>query len=204
MNKKFIYISFPLLFITYFAFPQKAIIKTVQQFQDEIDSVGLSFTMPSGYHLVPIKTNTEIRYAFAIKNDKEDFEIRYSYWSLKPLMKEYEKCKLDTGCKMDNPDRTYRLRAEEHIKKLTDGQPQAMMKFDETQLMIDFNADKGAFCFYSINNDFGKGYSIAQSVVLHKDGVADIIVTLLSNDRVRHEVLFNSIFNALKFKPAEK
>jgi hypothetical protein len=199
MNRKIIYIITLLLFSTDL-FAQKSIIKTAEQFQQEIDSLGLTFKMPDNYHLVPIKTNTEMWYGFAIKHNTEDFEVRYSYWSLKPLFEAYNKCKLDTSCKMENPDRTYRLRAEENIMKITNGKSQMMAKFPELELKNTFNADKGAFCFFSINNDFGKGYTVAQAMVLHKDGVADVIVTFLSNDRARHEELLNGPFEALKFK----
>ena len=37
-------------------------------------------------------------------------------------------------------------------------------------------------------------------VYLHKDNVADVIITYMSNDKARHSELMNGPFHALKFK----
>jgi hypothetical protein len=176
-------------------------LKSPEAFQNEVDAVGLVFTMPAGYHAVPVNPNTELWYAFAIKHNTEDFEIRYSYWPLKEEMEKYRKCKLDTGCTMSDPNRTYRLRLEEQLLKLTKGEPQMMSKFPSEAVIKEFNGDEGGFTFFKINNAFGRGYSIAQTVVLHKDDVADLVITYLSNNRAKHDELMGAPFNALIFKP---
>lgn len=64
----------------------------------------------------------------------------------------------------------------------------------------EFNADDGGSSFFRFNCEFGKNYKYGQMVYLHKDNVADVIITYMSNDASTHSDLMMESFHALKFK----
>ena len=182
-------------------FDDKGKIVKVEVFKKMIDTIGLTFDMPEGYKETYVKENGDLYYAFAIKNTKEDFEVRYSIWSLKPDFEEYRKCKLDsTHCVMVNPNNNYQGRAEANVLNMTAGQNANIGAFPSGAVKEEFNADAGGSSFFVLNCEFGKGYKYGHMVYLHKDGIADVIITYLDNDKSKHSELMDVPFHSLKFK----
>ena len=174
------------------------IIKVIE-FQKYVDSIGLKFTMPSEYKETHVKENKDLWYNFAIKNINEDFEIRYTVWSLKSTIKEYEKCKLDTNCLMVSPNLIYKGRIHSNVLNMTGGQEIAIGAFPPLALKKEFNADNAGSSFFQFNCNFGKGYKYGQMIYLHKDNVADVIITFMSNDKSKHSDLMGKAFHTLTF-----
>lgn len=175
---------------------------SLAEFKQLIDSIGLTFTMPPGYTETLVKENRDLYYCFAIKNDTADFEVRYSIWSLKPDIAEYKRIKADTASKviMVNPNLYYRGRAEANVMNMTGGQSLRIADFPKAAVKTEFNCEIGGSCFFDLNCGFGKGYKYGQMIFLHKEDVADVIITYLSNNRETHSALMMIPFHSLVFK----
>lgn len=170
------------------------------EFREYVDTIGLNFTMPDGFKETIVKENRDLWYSFAIKNEKEDFEVRFTVWPLKSTIEEYEKCKLDTNCFMVNPNRIYMGRIQANVLNMTGGEHSSSDPFPAKAVKEEFNADAGGSSFFEFNCTFGEGYKYGQMVYLHKDDVADVIITYMSNDKTKHSDLMFSAFYALTFK----
>lgn len=178
----------------------KGKIVTVKEFVAEMDSTGLVFTMPSGYEATYVKENGDLWYGFAIKNKTADFEVRYTVWPLQDAFAEYERCKADTNCFMVNPNNFYSGRIQANVLNMTGGADADIGEFPKAAVMKEFNADAGGSSFFQFQCEFGTGYKYGQMVYLHKDNVADVIITYMSNDKSTHSELMDTPFHALKFK----
>lgn len=183
---------------TFFSKPGKTV--KVEEFKKSIDSIGLQFSMPPDYKETRVVDNPDIWYSFAIKNQKEDFEIRYSIWSLKPTLAEFEKCKLDSNCTMISPNALYKGRIQANVLNMTGGANPNIGAFPTQAVKKEFNADAGGSSFFEFNCAFGKGYKYGQMVYLHKDNIADVIITYMSNNKKKHPQLMEKAFHALRFK----
>lgn len=170
------------------------------EFQKFADTIGLRFTMPEDYTETYVKENGDLWYAFAIKDKQADFEVRYTIWSLKPTLAEYEACKLDTNCLMVSPNVIYKGRIQANVLNMTGGLDRNIGPFPPQAVKTEFNADAGGSSFFEFNCGFGTGYKYGQMVYLHKDNVADVIVTYMSNDKTTHSDLMMKSFHSLRFK----
>ena len=153
-----------------------------------------------GYEVADVKENGDLWYGFAIKNKSADFEVRYTVWPLKDAMTEYERCKADTNCFMVNPNNFYSGRIQANVLNMTGGQDWDIGAFPTKAVMSEFNADAGGSSFFEFHCSFGEGYKYGQMVYLHKDNVADVIITYMSNDKSTHSELMDAPFHALTFK----
>lgn len=167
-----------------------------------IKPMGLRFTMPDGYKEAKVMENRDLYYAFAMKDKKADFEVRYSIWSLQPAIAEYEACQRDTHCLMVPPNNLYKGRIQANVLNMTRGQGADIGAFRPEAVQKEFHADAGGASFFELNCEFGKGYRYGQMVFLHKDDVADVIITFLSNDKSTHTDLMMKPFYALTFQPS--
>ncbi len=172
----------------------------VDEFQKYIDTIGLKFIMPPDCKETYVKENKDLWFSFAIKDKKADFEVRYTVWSLKSTVMEYEKCKLDTNCLMVSPNAIYKGRIQSNVLNMTGGQNYDIGAFPPQAVKKEFNADNGGSSFFEFNCGFGTGYKYGQMVYLHKDNVADVIITFMSNDKSTHSDLMDKSFHALTFK----
>jgi hypothetical protein len=204
MKIKFLPLILLLFVITSFkpkVVAEKDKVVTLAEFNAMIDSIGLSFTMPPDYKETIVKENHDLFYNFAIKNTKEDFEVRYSVWSLKPTIEEYKKCKLDSAhCTMIDPNKIYSGRAMSNVLNMTAGATMDVGTFPPSAVKKEFNGDNGGSAFFEFKCEFGKGYKYGQMIVLHKDNVADVIITYLSNNKEKHPELMMVPFHSLVFK----
>lgn len=194
-----------ILFIAFIAtsfsiFKDKGVIVKSKKFIKYVDTIGLNFEMPNGYEETYVKENKDLWYSFAIKDKSADFEIRYTVWSLKPSLEEFKKCKQDTNCLMVNPNVIYKGRIQSNVLNMTGGQDINIGPFPSKAVKTEFNADAGGSSFFKFQCNFGTGYKYGQMVYLHKDNVADVIITFMSNDKEKHSLLMEKSFHSLKFK----
>ena len=178
----------------------KGTIVKADEFQKYVDTIGLKFTLPTDYEETFVKENNDLWYSFAIKDTKADFEVRYTVWSLKPTIAEFEKCKLDSNCFMVNPNVIYKGLIQSNVLNMTGGQDWDIGAFPPQAVKKEFNADNGGSSFFEFNCGFGTGYKYGQMVYLHKDNVADVIITFMSNNKSKHSDLMDKAFHALTFK----
>jgi hypothetical protein len=201
MKIKFIGLFIVTIIATAFTLPEdKGKIVKVEEFKKHIDSIGLKFEMPAAYKETYVKKNKDLLYNFAIKDKEADFEVRYTVWSLKPTIEEYKKCKLDTNCLMVSPNLIYKGRIQSNVLNMTSGQNWDIGAFSPKSVKNEFNADNGGSSFFEFHCEFGTGYKYGQMVYLHKDNVADVIITFMSNDKTKHSVLMDKSFHSLTFK----
>ncbi len=172
----------------------------VDEFQKFIDTMGLAFEMPSDYKETFVKENEDLWYGFAIKDMTADFEVRYTVWSLESAIEEFEKCKLDSNCLMVSPNEIYKGIIHANVLNMTGGQDYEIGSFPTEAVKKEFNADAGGSSFFEFNSGFGSGYKYGQMVYLHKDNIADVIITYMSNDKSSHSILMDKPFHALRFK----
>lgn len=172
----------------------------VSEFQKYVDTIGLKFIMPPDYKETYVKENKDLWYGLAIKDKNSDFEVRYSVWSLQPTVEQFNKCKLDTNCLMVSPNVIYKGRIQSNVLNMTGGQDIDIGAFPPQAVKKEFNADNGGSSFFQFNCGFGKGYKFGQMVYLHKDNVADVIITFMSNDKSTLSYLMEKSFYALTFK----
>ena len=106
----------------------------------------------------------------------------------------------DTNSMMIPPNNIYKGRIQANVLNITGGQMYDIRAFPSQAVKKEFNADTGGSCFFDLNCEFGKGYKYGQFMYLHKDNVADVIVTFMSNNKETHSELMMIGFHSLTFK----
>lgn len=197
MNKLVVLLSF-LMLGTIPAFAQKQL--TINEFKTLCEESGLTFQMPEGYKVVDVKENPDLSYSFAVMNGDGSMEIRYTIWPLKQFLEEYEASLKDKNSMMVPPNNIYKGRIQANVLNMTGGQMYNIGAFPPQAVKREFNADAGGSCFLEFNCEFGKGYKYGQFMYLHKDDIADVIVTFMSNNKETHSDLMMVGFHSLKFK----
>ncbi len=173
---------------------------TLEEFQKQAALSGLQFEMPIGYKIKEVKKNRDLQYTFAIINLDETMEVRYSLFPMKQMLIEYEKSKSNPNQIMINPNNVYIGIMNSNGLNMTGGKMVDIGDFPTKAVKKEFNADYGGSAFLEFNCEFGKGYKYGQFVCLHKENVADAIITFMSNDRKTHSELMDTPFHALTFK----
>lgn len=173
---------------------------TLSEFEQFCDDAGLIFEMPEGYKIVEVKENRDLAYSFAILNEAGTMEIRYSIWPLQEAIEKYKESLEDENVTMIHPNKIYSGIIQANVLNMTGGQMADIGPFPTDAVQREFNADAGGSSFFEFNCGFGKGYTFGQFIYLHKDDVADVIVTFMSNDKTTHGDLMFAGFHSLKFK----
>lgn len=187
-------------FITFFAINTYCQTLTLEEFQKQAAESGLQFNIPPGYKIKEVKKNRDLQYTFAIINSEETMEVRYSLFPMKQMLEEYEKSKKDPNVVMVNPNNIYIGLMTANGMNMTNGTMPDIGDFSPKAVKKEFNADYGGNSFFEFNCEFGKGYKYGQFVCLHKENVADVIITFMSNDRNTHSDLMDIPFHSLTFK----
>ncbi len=172
---------------------------TINEFKKLCNNSGLKFKMPQGYKTKNVKENRDLAYSFAIINSDASMEIRYTIWSLKPILKEYEESLKNKKSMMINPNNIYKGRIQANVLNMTGGKMYNIGSFPPQAVKKEFNADDGGSCFFEFNCEFGKGYKYGQFMYLHKNNIADVIITFMSNNKKTHSDLMMAGFHSLKF-----
>lgn len=173
---------------------------TITEFEYFCDSSVLKFKMPDGYSSIEVKRNRDLYYSFAVISPDSSMEVRYTIWPLKSAIADYEKSLKDENSLMISPNNIYKGRIQANVLNMTGGQMSDIGSFPPQAVKKEFNADTGGSCFLEFNSEFGEGYKYGQFVYLHKDDVADVIVTFMSNDKETHSDLMMDGFHSLTFK----
>ena len=171
-----------------------------EQFQRYLYSAGLEFTMPEGFVQVPRKENPDLWYAFAVMSPDSAFEIRYSIWPLKQPLSDYEECLKDSNCMMVHPNRAFQGRAQANVMNMTDGAGGSTLQFPEDAVKEEFGADMGGSAMFVFDCQFGEGYTYGQAIMLHKDDVADVLVTFMSKDMNTHRAYLGDVLHTVRFR----
>lgn len=187
-------------FITFFAINTYCQTLTLEEFQKQAAESGLQFKMPPGYKIKEVKKNRDLQYSFAIINSEGTMEVRYSLFPMKQMLEEYEKSKKDPNVVMINPNNVYVGLMTANGMNMTNGTMLNIGDFPPQAVKKEFNADYGGNSFFEFNCEFGKGYKYGQFVCLHKENVANVIITFMSNDRYTHSDLMDIPFHSLTFK----
>jgi hypothetical protein len=201
--KKYLLISF--LFFTWITLNGQVTnstdrIVSVDEFKSLIDTTGLVFEMPQDYHPTLVKENGDLAYNFAIIKKDSSMEIRYSIFPIKPFLKEYEKSLSDPNVTMIHPNKIYTGIVQANMLNMTAGKEVNIGPFPKDAVKKEFNADDGGSCYFEFNCEFGKEYKYGHFVYLHKDNIADVIITYMDYDKQKHNELMLPPFHALKFK----
>lgn len=173
---------------------------SLEEFENFCDSSGLIFELPEGYHKTAVKENNDLWYAFAVTNEDSTLEIRYTIWSLQPSLEQYDESLKDSNSFMIPPNNIYKGRVQANVLNMTGGKMYEIQAFPTEAVQEEYHADAGGSSLFEFDCDFGKGYRFGQSLYLHKDDVADVIVTFMSNDLEAHSEMLNTAFYSLKFK----
>lgn len=187
-----------MVLLTGITFAQKQL--TLPAFERFCDDNGLQFTMPEDHKIMEVKENGDLGYSFAVINNDATMEIRYSIWPLKTALEEYEESLKDSNTLMIHPNKIYKGIIQANVLNMTGGQMYDIGAFPSEAVKNEFNAEAGGSCFFPFHCEFGKGYTYGQFVYLHKDDVADVIITFMSNDKETHGDLMMIGFHALTFK----
>ncbi|MDG1913132.1 MAG: hypothetical protein P8I55_00910 [Crocinitomix sp.] len=197
MKKASLIFTFTILFIVN-SFGQNQ--KTLNEFDMLCDLTGLEFNMLDGYAISEVRENGNLAYEFAIINQDSTMEVRYSFWSLEQDIVAYKESLNDSNITMINPNNIYKGRIQANVLNMTGGVMYNIGPFPDQAVKKEFNADKGGSCFFEFNCEFGKGYTYGQFIYLHKDNVADVIITFMSNDKATHSDLMTEGFHLMTFK----
>ena len=176
------------------------------EFKTFADKVGLKFTMPSNYKETYVKETGDLLYQFAMKGKKADIEVRYSVWDLKPMKEQFEQYQLDTSVVMAIPSVNfiYIGLIQANVLNMTQGKYSEIVPeivpYPSEAVQNDFNTDTGGFAFFEFNCNFGTGYKYGQMIYVHKDDVADVIITIMFNNLKTFEKYMPEVFGTLTFK----
>lgn len=173
---------------------------SIEDFQKQIAESQLQFEIPDGYKIKEAIKNRDLQYSFAIINSEGTMEVRYSIFPMKQMLLDYEKSKNNPNEFMVNPNKIYIGIMSSNGLNMTGGKMVDIGDFPTKAVKKEFNADYGGNAFFEFNCEFGKGYKYGQFVCLHKENVADVIITFMSNDKNTHSDLMSIPFHALIFK----
>ncbi len=172
----------------------------LREFQKIADSCGLQFEMPKGYSVTGVKENRDLWYSFSILNADSTMEVRYTIWSLTFEKLQYEESLKDSNTLMIPHNNIYKGRIQSNMLNMAGGKMYNIGAFPSQAVKHEFNADAGGSCFLEFNCQFGEGYKYGQFIYLHKDDIADVIITYMSNNKETHSALMNIPFHSLIFK----
>lgn len=152
------------------------------EFQEYAASSGLVYSMPDGFHEVPVRENPDLHYVFAVISPDSTFEVRYTVRPLADAIRRYEKCAEDENCTMVDPNRFYLGLAMANALNMSGGATDEFRRFPTEAVEEEFNAHAGGSSAFEFDCEFGEGYEVGQAIVLHKDNVADVVITFLATD----------------------
>ncbi|MBI3133812.1 MAG: hypothetical protein HYZ14_03970 [Bacteroidetes bacterium] len=164
----------------------------------------LTFEKPADFEEVPVKENPDLYYNYAMKHITANLEVRYSIFSLKQMLLDYEESKKDTSRTMLNPNNLYKSLMVVNILNISqlnlskEGIPKAAA-FNSESVMQEFGCEYGATAFFEVNSTFSEGYKYCSMVYLHKENVADVCICYLMKKPKDFEKYFGLAFHALRF-----
>jgi hypothetical protein len=173
-------------------------------FSDRLSRSQLVFTPPGGYTEIPVISNRQMHYEYALKNPAKNFEVRYAVMPLDSVFMQFEAMQKDKNSVNVNtigPNKLYYGAFLATMANISGGtKPPKIDAFPTEAVKHDFNADWGAFGVCEVGVEFGKGYKYCMGVAIHKDNLADAYYFYLTNDATDFQTELVPIFYAMKFK----
>lgn len=121
-------------------------------------------------------------YSYAIYHPELEVEIRYSIHPLAPLLQLYEQARNNPNMVVLDPNMYYKGKAESIAENLTQGEWYEIGSLDQEVVRHGFRADDALVCFFNVNSEFGKGYTHGQFTCIHREDVADVVITYLAKE----------------------
>tara|TARA_R110002049_G_scaffold2511_4_gene18392 strand:+ start:1332 stop:1616 length:285 start_codon:yes stop_codon:yes gene_type:complete len=72
--------------------------------------------------------------------------------------------------------------------------------FPEEAVKREFGADYGGTSFFTMDSEFGKDYKYCMMIVIHKENIADVYISFLSNNREQFEEYLLKAFHSIRFE----
>ena len=171
-------------------------------FTAALSDSAAAYIPPADFANVPAKENGDVLYQYALKHKREKLEIRYSLYPMKEKMAAYKESK-KAGSKtvLTDPNAgfgMFTLCIAMNIAQSDQvNQPQM---FDPRAVKEEFNADEGCYIPVRCNSEYGKGYTYAFIVGLHKKDVGMAYLVYLFDDGDKVLKLINENYHTLRFK----
>ncbi|MES2239168.1 MAG: hypothetical protein V4497_02800 [Bacteroidota bacterium] len=176
--------------------------KTISGFQEKLLEAKMSFEMPKDFKEVPIISNMQMNYDYAIKHVEKNFEVRFALHPLDKMLKDHiEKEKNKKPDEVNfNPNKLYQGSFVAIAFNIAGGKmPKGSSTFPKEAIKSEFNADWGAMTMVEAGKEFGQDYKYCMMVALHKEDVADAYYFYLANDQQTLKELMQPVFHSLKF-----
>ena len=157
-------------------------------FQRLLAQTQMQFSIPPDFTPVPVRTNGDVVYDFAVKSRSTALEIRYRIWPVDKTQK--------------NPNAVYEPMLVTMEMNISNGKMIQPKRYPPESVKKEFGADAGCTGMVPAHSQFGKGFTACLISVIHKDDVADAYVFYLYNtaDEIMGAFSTDKIFHALKFK----
>jgi hypothetical protein len=178
----------------------------LSDFQKLCEMADMTFSIPDGFKPAKVKKNPDVLYQYAVKHSSKKVEIRYSIFSLKDEVKEYNEYLKHKNNKtkimvLTDPNEGYELFAATVVMNISQSEKtKGITEFKPEAVKHDFNADWGTSFYIDNNSQYGKGYKYSCVVAIHKHNSANAFIVYLFDDgkEIKDEML--SSFYNLKFK----
>ncbi len=163
---------------------------------------GLTFEKPVEFAETEIRKNGDLYYDYAMKLPRDSFEVRYTVFSLQPLLDDFKKSLNDPNIVTLDPNSYYRQMFMANILNVSQSGMENMPQisdFSPEAVKTEFGADYGGSSFFRANSEFGEGYEYCMMMVIHKKDIADVYVSFLGNDMGKFEEYMLKAFHAIRF-----
>lgn len=182
---------------TTFSYSHHAKDKTLAEFNEDMQEIGIVFKMPDGFKNIPLVLEKRrlVDYQCVIKHKNKNLEVRYSLYPYTAPVKEPNKVVIGSDSAYKQFTYSFLLAMagdEEKILKY--------IEFDKNAVKEDFNADLGNSNFLIPGSLFGEGYELAMGVALYKNGAGHAYITLLFDKYKDIEDVFSPAFHSLSYK----
>lgn len=156
----------------------------LNSFSQILKEHSMIFTMPKEFKQIPVKENDDVLYQYAVKSKKNKLEIRYSVFSLKQRVKEYEEWKNSKNRNgvMTDPNTGYTIFTRAVVENIAGSENFKETLFNQKNVKDEFNADWGGTYLVESKSGYGEGFKYALITALHKDNVADAYIVYLFDD----------------------
>ena len=187
-----------LLVLTSVAFSQDNLPKPISKL---LNRANLTFQKPVGFQQTKTIDNRHLKYNYALKDSKRNFEIRYVIRPLDSTLVNYEEfVKNNEKSFIIHPNKMHSMLFKEIILNLSGGRHSKITEFDKKSVSQEFNADWGAMTFIEVGKEFGQNYEFGMILAIHKDNIGDAYCIFLSKNEVGFKELLADGFHSLKFK----
>lgn len=177
---------------------------SADSFARRANALGLVFRMNNSLVACPVKDTLGLEYAFAMSANRmlgTDYEIRYSVWPLREAAAAYDSCKKTPGCTMRDPNTLCRERAAAMIQTMSGDKESEIIPDTAQGASKAYNADESGQKTFKLSTDFTFSYLYGHVRYLHKENVADIVITELGNNPQQYVQLMLWAMYGLTFKP---